>query len=238
MAAPVSGGKFRMLRMPRGTRLDEARRAAYRGTRGAGYADFPLAGFRPRRSANITPDPETGAGNWTDDMLARAIREGIGHDGRALFPFMPYPDMRHISDEDLASVIVYLRSIPPIRKALPDRDSSGEVPHAQYASAHHEPYLNPMSHASEARRVSGDHRRLTDCTRRSKRPADSRLEFTVASFWKVGGQGASANITRPSGIPYYDEALFLNIIRTGYVKARRLTRLCPGAITGTSPTKT
>ena len=39
---------------------------------------------------NITPDPETGAGKWSDDQLARAIREGIGHDGRALFPFMPY----------------------------------------------------------------------------------------------------------------------------------------------------
>ena len=33
---------------------------------------------------NITPDKETGAGNWSDDTLARAIREGIGHDGRAL----------------------------------------------------------------------------------------------------------------------------------------------------------
>ncbi len=41
---------------------------------------------------NITPDPETGAGNWTDDQLARSIREGIGHDGRALFPMMPYEE--------------------------------------------------------------------------------------------------------------------------------------------------
>jgi len=45
-------------------------------------------------AANITPDPETGAGNWTDDQLARAIREGIGHDGRALFPMMPYQQFR------------------------------------------------------------------------------------------------------------------------------------------------
>src|SRR5262249_29226503 len=44
---------------------------------------------------NITPDVETGAGNWTDDQFARAIREGIGHDGRALFPLMPYDDFRH-----------------------------------------------------------------------------------------------------------------------------------------------
>ena len=68
---------------------------------------------------NITPDPETGVGNWSDDQLARAIREGVSHDGRALFPFMPYPDFRSMSDEDLASVIVYLRSLPPVREQQP-----------------------------------------------------------------------------------------------------------------------
>src|SRR5215831_18841877 len=70
-------------------------------------------------ASNLTPDPETGAGLWTDDQLARAIREGVGHDGRALFPLMPYPHYRKMSDEDLGSVVVYLRSLPPIRNPLP-----------------------------------------------------------------------------------------------------------------------
>jgi hypothetical protein len=70
-------------------------------------------------ASNITPDPETGAGNWTDDQLARAIREGIGHDGRALFPMMPYENLRHMSDEDLASLVVYIRSLPAVRHELP-----------------------------------------------------------------------------------------------------------------------
>src|SRR6516165_5825436 len=48
------------------------------GTAGAGYTEFPLAGLPGRVVPSyITPDPETGAGNWTDDQLARAIREGI-----------------------------------------------------------------------------------------------------------------------------------------------------------------
>src|SRR5260370_42552529 len=68
---------------------------------------------------NITPDKETGAGNWSDDTLARGIREGIGHDGRALFPIMPYPSYQQMSDEDLASVIVYLRTVPAVRNQLP-----------------------------------------------------------------------------------------------------------------------
>src|SRR5215471_582776 len=68
---------------------------------------------------NLTSDPETGVGRWTDDMLARAIREGIGHDGRLLAPQMWYRAFASLSDEDLASVVVYIRSLAPIRNALP-----------------------------------------------------------------------------------------------------------------------
>lgn len=75
---------------------------------------------------NITPDRETGAGNWTDDMLARAIREGIGHDGRALSLPMYWSSFRQLSDEDLASVVVYLRTIAPVKNKLPKRRFSAE----------------------------------------------------------------------------------------------------------------
>lgn len=77
------------------------------------------AGERRIVAPNITPDRETGAGRWTDDMLARAIREGIGHDERPLFWGMWYQSFAYLSDEDLAAVVVYLRSIPPVRNALP-----------------------------------------------------------------------------------------------------------------------
>jgi hypothetical protein len=49
----------------------------------------------------------------------RALTQGIGHDGRTLFPIMPYARLRELSDEDLASIIVYARSIAPVRNALP-----------------------------------------------------------------------------------------------------------------------
>ncbi|MBI2731687.1 MAG: c-type cytochrome [Sphingobacteriales bacterium] len=69
---------------------------------------------------NITPDKETGAGNWTDDMFVRALRDGIGHDGRALGA-MPWWIFKELSEEDMASVVVYLRSIPPVKNKLPVR---------------------------------------------------------------------------------------------------------------------
>src|SRR5438477_9179793 len=49
---------------------------------------------------NITPDLETGAGRWTDAQLIRAIREGIGHDGRRLGLSMPYPAFSILTDDD------------------------------------------------------------------------------------------------------------------------------------------
>jgi mono/diheme cytochrome c family protein len=89
-------------------------------TLGAGQDMTMLQGLPGKVYApNITPDAETGAGSWSDDQLARAIREGVSHDGRALFPFMPYQGFRALSDEDLASIIVYLRSLPPVHKQQP-----------------------------------------------------------------------------------------------------------------------
>ena len=71
---------------------------------------------------NLTPDPETGVATWTDDELGRAIREGVTREGRAMFPIMPYEDFRYMSDEDLASVVVYIRSLPGGKaRACPSR---------------------------------------------------------------------------------------------------------------------
>src|SRR5262245_43018108 len=48
---------------------------------------------------NITPDPETGIGGWSDGEILRAFREGIDRDGEGLAPVCPYEDSRHLSDE-------------------------------------------------------------------------------------------------------------------------------------------
>jgi hypothetical protein len=68
---------------------------------------------------NITPDPETGIGTWTDGEKIRAIREGIHKDGSALFPMMPYSEYRNMSDDDVESLVAYLNSLPPIRHESP-----------------------------------------------------------------------------------------------------------------------
>jgi mono/diheme cytochrome c family protein len=79
---------------------------------------FPLdAGFPGKIVApNLTPDPQTGIGRWTDGEVVRAIREGVSRDGRPLFPLMNYSGYRMLSDEDVLSIVAYLRTRKPIAR--------------------------------------------------------------------------------------------------------------------------
>ncbi|WP_321473329.1 cytochrome c [uncultured Paludibaculum sp.] len=92
----------------------------YDGRVGVGFVFPPELGLPGKVVApNLTPDPETGIGGWTDGEKLRAIREGVSKDGRALFPFMPYPHFRKMSDEDAYSVVAYMNSLQPVKNRLP-----------------------------------------------------------------------------------------------------------------------
>ena len=86
-------------------------------------ADVPLSGgytfdIPPGKFHvyNITPDDETGIGKVPDGALARALRHGVGREGRALLPFM---EMQGLSDSDLVAVISYLRVQEPVQHLVP-----------------------------------------------------------------------------------------------------------------------
>jgi len=70
-------------------------------------------------SKNITPDKETGIGNYTDEQIARALRYGVHPDGTVVYDFMPFHNM---SDEDLTAVISYLRAQRPVKNMVPRHD--------------------------------------------------------------------------------------------------------------------
>lgn len=71
-------------------------------------------------TANLTPDPETGLGGWTEETFFQAIRDGR-HEGRGrpILPPMPWPMYRQATDEDLRAVFAYLQTIPAIRNRVP-----------------------------------------------------------------------------------------------------------------------
>jgi len=203
------------------------------GMLGAGESiplpDLPGRVFAP----NLTPDPATGAGNWTDDQLARAIREGVGHDGRTLFPLMPYPHFRHMSDEDLASVIVYLRSLAPVRNPVPATEII--FPVKFFIRTVPQPLTQPVPEPDLSTPVQRgeylvDQAGCSDChTPMVKGEPIPGLDFAGGQIFEgPWGRVASANITPDaSGISYYDEALFVDVMRTGFVKARKLAPIMP-----------
>jgi hypothetical protein len=182
---------------------------------------------------NLTPDPETGTGTWSDDALARAIREGVGHDGHTLFPMMPYQGYRHMPDEDLASVIVFLRSLPPVRNPLPKTEIIFPVKYLMRSAP--QPITEPVRAPDISDPVKRgaflvDMARCGDCHTPVDRgqPLPGMDLSGGQVFEGPWGRVASANLTPDaSGIPYYDEVLFLQAIRTGYVKARPVNQIMP-----------
>jgi len=93
------------------------------GTAGAGGLCWdPSLGFPGTLCAtNLTADVETGLGGWTDGEILRAIREGVGRHDNGLFPIMPYRAYASFSDEDAMAIVAYLRTLPPVRNAVPAR---------------------------------------------------------------------------------------------------------------------
>jgi mono/diheme cytochrome c family protein len=187
------------------------------GRKGAGMVASEK-GDRRIVAPNITPDAETGAGAWTDDMLARAIREGIGHDGRALHPAMWWSSFAGLSDEDLAAVVVYLRTLPPVRNALPATTLPDDE-RARIATGPrpiNEPVPGPVPGDSKAlgRYPSG----LADCAgchTAWESPRNPGLFAGGNQILRGARSAFSSNLTQhESGIAYPKEA-FITVMHTG-----------------------
>jgi mono/diheme cytochrome c family protein len=84
----------------------------------------PFAGGRALKTPfgtfygpNITPDPVTGIGTWTEAQFIRAMRLGERADGSNYFPAFPYPAFTRIGDSDLRDIWAYLRALAPVQRA-------------------------------------------------------------------------------------------------------------------------
>jgi mono/diheme cytochrome c family protein len=203
------------------------------GMEGAGEV-FPEEDLPGRVVAqNITPDRETGVGTWTDDELARAIREGVDRKGRALFPMMPYTQFRRMSDDDLAAVIVFIRSLPAVRHKLPE--TKVVFPVNLLIRTVPEPVTSPVPPPD----LSTPERRgeylvnLASCgdchTPAAQGRQDETKRYAGGQVFKgPWGSVTSANITPDkTGIAYYNEKIFVEAMRTGSVMGRPIHPLMP-----------
>lgn len=67
-------------------------------------------------SPNITPDPKTGIGNWTDKEFDRALRQGISEKGHFYYPVFPFPYFNKLSTQDVQAIFSYLKAIPAVKQ--------------------------------------------------------------------------------------------------------------------------
>lgn len=187
-----------------------------KGMAGAGVVFYEDKDTRVVAS-NITPDMETGAGRWPDDALVRAIREGVGHDGRPL-KSMWWWAFRRLSDEDVRSIVVYLRTLPPVHNPLPatritEKQREGLIRRLKPLT---EPVPPPdqSTPLARGRYLIG----ISDCVgchTAWEAPRNAGL-YAGGNFIERGEHKAfSANLTPdPTGMAY-DEKTFVTFMRNG-----------------------
>lgn len=185
--------------------------------KGAGAIMIDEDGFRVV-APNITPDKETGAGTWTDDMIARAIREGVGHDGRALYFLMLYQEFKHFSDEDVASIVVYLRTLPPVKNKLPKRllpeplqKMIVNLPLPIYKAIPEPDFSNVMERGKYMTEVGG----CIGCHTSWETPLKPGVFAGGMKFSDPDGKSFTANLTHDESGLFYNEDAFITVIRTG-----------------------
>lgn len=164
---------------------------------------------------NITPGGAVK--EWSDDELAKAIREGIRPDGSVIGPPMPFEVYRGLSDTDLKSIVMYLRTVPAVEndpgKSIyniplppawgPPITSVADVPEG--ATVEYGAYLaGPVGHCTVCHTPFGEQGPMFD----------TLLGAGGNEFHGPWGVSVSANIT-PVGISRYSDAELADIITKG-----------------------
>lgn len=168
---------------------------------------------------NITPDPETGVGKWTDAQLKKAIREGIRPDGTIIGPPMPFDFYRGIGDEDLDAIVAFLRTLKPVKNDVPASTFNIPLPPAwgpavehvaappRGVTAEYGAYLaGPIAHCMECHTKLGPTGPMIS----------THLGAGGNEFAGPWGVSVSANLTpHADGIVKRGDKEVIDIIRTG-----------------------
>src|SRR5580704_4469296 len=85
---------------------------------GGSDVGFEIPGLGAFAGRNITPDKETGIGNWTTDQIVTALQTGKRPDGRILAPIMPWHAFSYLTKEDAFAIAAFLQSIPPVKNEV------------------------------------------------------------------------------------------------------------------------
>ena len=169
-------------------------------------------------AANITPDAKTGIGKWTDAQLAKAIREGVRPDKTVIGPPMPIEFYRHLSDDDLAAIIAYLRAQPAVSNKVPKSTYNVPLP-PNYGPAVGKVKAPPASDKVKYGEYLANIGHCMDC--HTPRKENGMLEHARIGaggqvFKGPWGESVSRNLTPDaSGLKDWTDAQIARAIREG-----------------------
>lgn len=194
------------------------------GPVGAGGGEIPTP-FGTFYGTNITPDPLTGIGAWSDEEIAAAIREGVARGKGVETPAMPYYWYSAMSDQDVADLIAYLRTLPAVRRE--NQPHRGELPFARLAyrfwrwwfAPRFTRYESRPPTPAEAGKYWVDHVALcADCHTPRNLFGGLRLELYLAGTADGPGGDVVPNITphKETGIGEWSEEDIVHLLQTGF----------------------
>jgi len=178
----------------------------------AGGTKYDLGPAGVVYARNITSDPETGIGNWSEADIVAAIRTGKTPTGDQLFPVMPYMTFSGMADQDAYDLAAFLKTAPPVKNQVPADDVKVPIP----------PFSPPAAPATAPTEgvARGEYlvKSVSDCSG-CHTPTDAQgvpdmSKFLAGSF--VEGE-LTSNITpdKETGIGNWTEEQIANLLKTG-----------------------
>ena len=95
---------------------------------GGSEVGFEIPGLGVFHGPNLTPDPETGLGNWSVGQIITALQTGKRPDGRELAPAMPWRAYANLTKDDVTAIAMFLKSLPPVKNKVPGPFGPTEKP--------------------------------------------------------------------------------------------------------------
>ena len=178
-------------------------------------------------SSNITPDPTTGIGKWTDEQIITATRSGRRPNGERLIPVHPYTVFNGMAEQDLKDVVAYLRSVPPINRATPAKKISVPMFESVFLPAWLATFAaieTPPKSAATSGAARGEYltRAVSHCgechTPRTMTMAVDNTRFLAGNPKGKGPEGSAVpNITpdRETGLGSWSEEQITDYLETG-----------------------
>lgn len=187
--------------------------------------------FGTIHGTNITPEPQTGVGAWSQTAFRRALREGIARDGQHLYPAFPYDHFTHLTDEDIAALYAFVMTRDPVQAKPPANRLMFPLQFRPLVAGWNALYLHQGPMAQQASQSVEWNRgaylvdALGHCAAcHSPRNAlgAEKKDAYLAGGEAEGWHGTALNAKSPSPVPWTVESLTA-YLRTGIVPDHAMT---------------